>query len=292
LRHSHTRKRSHNLVRFAQAVLLLLCIPPGLASNSAQAAELNPETSAAFDRYIAATEARMDDDVRFNHFLVVDRLADSQRRDAYEQLHRSQTYVQELHTQQDHHPLSIPNGLIHHWAGVIFIPNATLSQTIAVIEDYENDPNIYRPEIRRSKVVEHDGNGSKICLQFVIKPIVTVVLNVYFDVSDTQFGTTRRQATSRSSRIAEVANPGSPNEYERSDGNERGYIWRFNNYWRIEEKDGGVYVQNESVTLSRAVPEVLDWLINPFIKSIPRDIILDLLTDTRKAVEEPRSGYR
>ena len=77
-------------------------------------------------------------------------------------------------------------------------------------------------------------------------------------------------------------NPGSTNEYERRDPDSHGYLWRFNNYWRIEEKDGGVYVQNESVTLSRTFPEVLAWLINPLIKNIPRNILLNLLTDTRE----------
>ena len=271
-----------------RAVLLLLWILLGLVGVSAHADELRPETSVAFERYIAATEARMDNDIRLNQFLVVDRLPDSQRQEAYDQLHRSQIYIEELHTQEDHHPFPIPNGLIHHWAGVMFIPNATLSETIAVIEDYDNETNIYKTEIRRSKLVEHNGNESKIYLQFVNKSIFTVVLNVYFDVSDTRFGSTRCQAASRSTRIAEVANPGSPNEYERRDGNDHGYLWRFNNYWRIEEKDGGVYVQNESVTLSRTFPEILAWLINPLIKNIPRDVLLELLTDTRKAVATSR----
>ena len=272
------------MARWIHTILLLLWILLGLVRLSAHADELKPETAAAFEQYIRATEARMDNDIGFNQFLVVDRLPGSQHQEAYDQLHKSQIYIEELHTQEDHHPFPIPNGLIHHWAGVIFIPNATLSETIAIVEDYDNEPNIYKPEIRRSKLVEHNGNESKIYLQFVNKSIVTVVLNVYFDVSDAQFGSTRRQATSRSTRIAEVVNPGSSKEYERRDGNDHGYMWRFNNYWRIEEKDGGVYVQNESVILSRSAPEILAWLINPLIKNIPRDILLELLTDTRKAV--------
>ena len=267
-----------------QTALLLLCILPGLVAISAQADELKPETAAAFDRYIGATEARMDNDMRLNQFLVIDRLPDSLRQEAYDQLHRSQIHIEEMHTEEDHHPFPIPNGQIHHWAGVTFIPKATLSETIAVIEDYDNETTTYSPEIRRAKLIERDGDESKIYLQFVNKSIVTVVLNVYFDVRDIRYGSTRLQATSRSTRIAEVANPGRPDEYERRDGNDHGYLWRFNNYWRIEEKDGGVYIQNESVTLSRTFPDLLAWLINPLIKDISRDILFELLTDTRKAV--------
>jgi hypothetical protein len=79
-------------------------------------------------------------------------------------------------------------------------------------------------------------------------------------------------------------NPGSPNEHERADGNDHGYMWRLYSYWRLEEKDGGVYVENESITLTRTVPALLAWLVNPLTKSIPRDILLHTLTDTRKAV--------
>ena len=87
-----------------QTALLLLWILPGLVAISAHADELKPETAAAFERYIGATEARMDNDIRLNQFLVIDRLPDSQRQEAYDQLHRSQIYIEELHTEEDHHP--------------------------------------------------------------------------------------------------------------------------------------------------------------------------------------------
>jgi hypothetical protein len=61
-------------------------------------------------------------------------------------------------------------------------------------------------------------------------------------------------------------------------------MWRLYTYWRIEEKDGGVYVQNESVSLSRTVPALLAFIVNPLVKSIPRNVLMHLLTDTRNAV--------
>lgn len=231
----------------------------------------------------------MDDEVRLNQFLVIDRLPDLQRQNAYDQIQRGQVYIEELHAQEEHHPIYIPNGLIHHWVGLSFIPGATLSETIAVLQDYENEPNIYKPEIRRSKLIERDGNKSKVYLQFFNKSIITVVLNAYFDVVESQIGSTRVQSASRSTRIAEVMNPGTPNEHERPEGNDHGYMWRLNSYWRIEEKDGGVYVQNESVTLTRTVPVLLAWLINPLTKSIPRDVLLTTLTKTRNAVMETKT---
>ena len=172
MRYSHTNKRFNRLLRWMHAVLLLAWIPLGLFGLSAHADELKPETAAAFVRYVGATEARMADDLRLNQFLVVDRLPNSQRQEAYGELHRSQIYIQELYTQEDHHSIPIPNGLVHHWAGIMFIPNATLSEAIAVIEDYDNEPNIYKSEIHHSKLLEHNGNESKIYLSLLINRLL------------------------------------------------------------------------------------------------------------------------
>lgn len=258
-----------------------------LGAMPAGATELKPETSAAFDRYIRATEARMDSDITDDEFLVVDRLPDLRRQEAYAQLQDGQVYIEELHTREDHHSIHVPSGLIHHWAGVIFIPKATLAETIAVLEDYDHHQTIYTPDVRQSKLIQRNGDESKIYLQFFSKSMVTVVVNVDFDVSDTQYGSSRHQSVSRSTRVAEVADFGKPDEHELPVGKDHGYMWRLYTYWRLEEKDGGVYLQNESVALSRTVPFMLAWMVNPLVKSIPRNVITHLLVDTRKAVLSP-----
>ena len=259
-----------------------------MARTATLAAQVKPETVAAFDHYAAVTEARMDEDLRLNQFLAIDRLPDSQRNEAYDQLQQGQIYIQELHSEEEGHPIHIPSGMIHHWVGVIFIAKSTLQETDAVLNDYQNETEYYKPQIRRAKLIEKDGNKSKICLQVYNKSIVTVVLNEYSDVFVTPIGSNRIQSISRSTRVAEVVNPGSPDEHERTDGNDHGYMWRLYSYWRLEEKDGGVYVQNESITLTRTVPAMLAWLVNPLLKSIPRDVLSHLLTNTRNAVEKTR----
>jgi len=284
LRPSKTSNHLHPLAKRFQKVVLSFWILPGLFGISARADDPKPETVAAFERYAALTEARMDDDIRMNQFLAVDRLPDSQRKEVYDQLQRGQIYIEELHTREDHHLIHIPSGLIHHWVGVIFIPKATLSETDAVLNDYENEPEIYKPEIRRAKLIKRNRNESKVCIQLYNKSIVTVALNDCYDVIETQIGSTRIQSISHSTHVAEVEDPGGPNEHERTDGDARGYMWRLYSYWRIEEKDGGVYVQNESITLTRTVPPLLAWLINPLTKSIPQDILSHMLANTQSAV--------
>ena len=269
-----------------RTILVALCILIDLGGMAARATELKPETAAAFDRYVRAMEARMDEDIGRNQFLVVDRLPEPRRTEAYEQLKSGQVYIEAMSARENDRPIHISSGLIHHWAGVIFIPRATFDEVEAVMRDYDCHEDIYKPQIRKSKLMERNGDESKVYFQFFNHSIVTVILNANFDVRDTQFGSGRFQTVTRSTRIAEVENVDSPNEHERPVGNDHGYMWRLFSYWRIEEKDGGVYVQNESVSLTRTVPALLAFIVNPLVKSIPRSVLIHLLTDTRNAVEK------
>jgi hypothetical protein len=54
-----------------------------------------------------------------------------------------------------------------------------------------------------------------------------------------------------------------------------------NSYWRVEEKDGGVYLQNETIVLTRRVPPFLAWIVNPLLDSLPRALLNKLLFGTR-----------
>jgi hypothetical protein len=269
-------------MRTIVGVLGILLSVGGMA---ARATELKPDTTAAFDRYVRAMEARMDEDTARDQFLVVDRLPDARRREAYEQLKNGQVYIEAMSAREGDRPIKAPSGLIHHWAGVIFIPKATFDEVEAVMRDYDCHEDTYKPQIRKSKLLERNGDESKVYFQFFNHSIVTVILNANFDVRDTRFGSGRFQTVTRSTRIAEVENADSPNEHERPVGNDHGYMWRLFSYWRIEEKDGGVYVQNESVSLTRTVPALLAFIVNPLVKSIPRNVLIHLLTDTRNAVE-------
>jgi hypothetical protein len=269
----------------AHTAFPLLWILLGLLAPASYASELKPATEAAFNRYIRATESQMDSDSGRVQFLVVDRLPETQRRSIYDQLQQGQVYVQEVRTSEEGQAIPIPGGLVHHWAGVVFIPKARASDAIAILQDYENQSNIYKPDVRQAKLIEQHGDESNILEQFYSKSVVTVVLNAYFHVVETDLGSGRCQSVSRSTRIVEVEDAATPDEHERTDGKDHGYMWRLNSYWRVEEKGGGVYVQNESISLSRTIPVFFGWVIEPLTKSIPRELLVRMLTNTRNAVE-------
>jgi len=59
----------------------------------------------------------------------------------------------------------------------MFVPDVTLSQVISVLQDYDNHKNVYRPDVRPAKLLEHNGKEFKIFLQFYRKSILPVVIN-------------------------------------------------------------------------------------------------------------------
>jgi hypothetical protein len=101
---------------------------------------------------------------------------------------------------------------------------------------------------------------------------------------------TRVASRSVSTRVQEVHDAGSPDEKVLPEGEGGGFMWRINSYWRFMERDGGTYVQCESVSLTRDIPTGLGWLIGPFVESIPRESLRFTLEATRNRLVARNSG--
>src|SRR5271168_2234320 len=130
---------------------------------------------------------------------------------------------------------------------------------------------------------------SWLCCKTTITKPITVVLDTEHDVH--YFRDAPGQAHSRSSavRIAEVENPGTLSEREKDPGADDGFLWKMETWWRIEQADGGVYVQSEVASLTRGIPAGLGWLIGPFVNSIPKETLAFTLEATRKAVTQRKT---
>jgi hypothetical protein len=277
------------LPRITHKWLLVGGVALGLFSFSLEAANLKPATAAAFDRYVKSVEAQSDKDLHGDTFLFIDRLPDAERREAYRELQQGKIRIRAVRPAEYGQPNSIPDGLIHDWVGIVFIPRSTLSQTLAVLQNYNNYSTIYKPAIQKSVLLEHSGNDYKTAMTLYNKSIITVVLHADFDVSFDAAGDSRALSRSYSMKIAEVQNPGQPNERELPVGTDRGYVWRLYSYWRIEQKDGGVYVQTEVIELSRTVPSIYAFLVRPLTVSIPKTYLANTLAATRGAISTTHS---
>jgi hypothetical protein len=128
-------------------------------------------------------------------------------------------------------------------------------------------------------------------LRFRRHKVITVVLDTEHDIHYFHDSDTRAHSRSSAVRIAQVENPGKSDEREKPPGDDDGFLWRMETWWRILEADGGVYVQSEVVSLTRDIPAGLAWLIGPFVTSIPRESLTFTLDATRKAVQQ-RSAIR
>ena len=186
--------------------------------------------------------------------------------------------------------IPVPGGLIHHWLGAAFISGATLAQTKAVLDDYERQKTIYYPDVRKSQLISRDGDIQNVFLQFYSKTTVTAVFNVNFASTTTDYSPTQTQIRACSTRVADVEDFGKPEERELPPADSRGYLWQLCTWWHIEEKSGGTYIQVEAIELSRTVPFVFAWIVNPIIRDVPKTFLSHLLGATRKAVLGKDSG--
>jgi hypothetical protein len=280
------------LVTLLMAATLIAAPPESFAD------QLKPQAAATFDRYVQISEQNMPSVTTGKPpsapFLRIDGLPPAQRDAAVTRLKKGEVIVERLQTLDSGQPVPVPGGLIHHWAGTVFIPHATLAQTLAFLQDYNNQYKFYSPDVQRSKLIQHNGDEFQISQRLRETKIITITLDANYDVKYTLLGPDSASAVSRSTRIAEVANAGKPGEFEKTPGDDGGYLWRLYSYWRFLQRDGGTYIQLEAISLTRDIPTGLGWLVGPFVSSIPRESLEFTLTRTRDALAKDRivRGYR
>lgn len=265
------------------SVLLILGSFALLASPAAHPATLKPETRAAFQRYVQLTEQRNQRQLDAGAFLWVDSLPEAERKKAYSELTTGGVKVVRQETLDFGKPISCPGGMVHHWLGTAFIPGATLDQVLGVLEDYDHQSEYYRPDVERSRIESKDGAHYRVFLRFRRTKIITVVLDTVHDVQYYRDSPLRAHSRSSAIRIAEVENAGKSDEREKTPGQDDGFLWGMETWWRMEQKDGGVFVQSEVVSLTRDIPLGLGWMIGPFVTSIPKESLEFTMEATRRA---------
>jgi len=255
------------------AAIALACVP-------LSAAELQPRTVAAFDRYVQVAEGQM----RSASFLYIDGLTEAERQQKRSDLGKGLVVMERLEARDAGKEIEIPGGLVHHWTGAVFVPGTTIDKAVALMQDYNRHAEIFTPAIARWKITNRSGDLFHVALRFHMKKIITVVVNTDNEARFTRLGVDRVQSRITSQRIAEVENPDTPEEKEKPVGQDGGYLWRLYTYWHFLERDGGTYVQCEAISLTRSIPIGFRWLIGPFVTSIPRESLEFTLETVRKTL--------
>lgn len=260
--------------------MALAVIVTAMGTADLQAAELHADTVAAWGLYVQATEQRIAGEIGADRpFLVQDFHPDPT--DSRRAVSKGGVLVDKMRTRDDGgDTIGVPDGTIHHWRGSIFIPEVRLDDVLYGVkiplrqEDLQED-------VIESRVLERDGDRMHVFLKLRRKKFVTVHYNTEHVMEYARHSAGRASSRSVATRIAELVDAGTPVEREKPLGDDRGFLWRLNSYWRYEEVDGGVIVECESVSLSRSIPSVLRWMVVPMINGAARESMERTLTSMR-----------
>jgi hypothetical protein len=248
-----------------------------MAAQSAKPVQLNPRTLEAFDAHIHGGEMEMDQTLHGNGLF----LWSQQTPERAQEVRRGKVAAQFW---SGRGPVKVPSGLIHDWIAAAFISDSTIQEIFAVIQDYDNHKNIYKPEVVDSKLVSREDDDFRIYLRLLKKKVITVVLDTDHEVHYRPVDRTRWVCRSYTTRIAEVENAGSHDERVLPPDTGYGFLWRLYSYWRFEERDAGVVVECRAISLTRDVPLGLGWALEPIIQKLPKESLINTLEATRQAV--------
>jgi hypothetical protein len=271
--------------RHAQRTLAFIFAACLALPAPANAADLQPQTARAYERYIELTTSHVDSELAQQApYLWVEHLPAAQRAADEEQLRNGQLVIERLETLDSGKRIATPGGIIHHWVGTVFVPGATLTQTLSFMQDYDHKVEYFKPDIVRSKILRHQGDDYFVLLRFYKKKIITTVIDTDQEVHYHVVDSTHAYSRSRTTRVQEVENAGKSDEKLEAEGHDRGFMWRMNTYWRFQEKDGGTYIECQAISLTRDIPTGLGWMVGSFVTSVPRESLTFTLTTARAAL--------
>jgi hypothetical protein len=235
-----------------------------LSSTSTAAAELQDRTRSAYESYRAGAEAQ---------FLS--------------RQHTPETPPSEAITARPANKkdgiISIPGGLIHHWFGSGFIRDVNLQTVIEMSRNYDAYPSIYK-EIVSSRVLEGDDDQYRVLMRLKeAEAGVTAVVDVRATARYVIPENGRVFTFLSSDEIREVRGAGTADEVLLPPGRDSGYLWRLDVFTAFVELPDGVYVERETLGLSRTIPAMLGWFIKPIARRVGRKSVVRSLEEFQAA---------
>lgn len=255
------------------SLLILVSLSGGIRCVSEQT---KPEATAAFDADVLALETRLAQQHRSRQtFLAPEDTAPLQQGELILE-HLTQSPGKEL-----------PGALEHDWRGTAFVPGAKAADFVRLMQNFAAYPNLFAPQVLKARVLNHPADDYFLVLMRVRqKHVLTVVMDSTYDVTFARIDPQDGFSLSRSTKVAEIADAGAPSERALGPQQEHGFLWRLNSYWSYQERDGGLYMQIESLSLTRSIPSGLGWAIGPFVESVPRETLEFTLRSVRDALKK------
>jgi len=182
------------------------------------------------------------------------------------------------------------NGSIHHYSGMIRVPGANIEKVRHVMQDYSNSANYFRPDVARgSGVLQPDSTAEdEHYLAHLMLTESTLWLDVAFDSKyDSHYrriDADRWSSRSTTVSIRELQDAHKLDGALLPEGEDHGFLWRTNTYWFARERQGGLDLEVDSMTLSRTTPTGFNWWGN----KRTHDAVDKMLRDTKTAIESVR----
>jgi hypothetical protein len=222
------------------------------APRTADAATLKRPTVAAWNACVATTEAR------------IERELSSWRRSLSVEQPRGTT-------------TNVDGGLISQWRGSIFLPGVQLDALLGRLR-HPREQGPHQEDVLAVRVLDRGTDSLDLFIRMTRTKIVTVTYDTEHHVEYRRHGPLRASSRSVATRIAELDDAGRA----RIPGEDRGFLWRMNAYWRYEQVRGGVIVDLESLTLSRGIPLGIGTVVRPLIDRIARESMSRTLDSIRR----------
>lgn len=274
-----TQCRGKDSRRISIACSLLISIL-SLLGPRRSCAEPTPQTIAAFKSYVAAVEARLLEQHRSQTAFLAGPTSTPQNA---QRLRSGELIVEPVKPSTSG---EFPGALLHHWRGTAFAPGATAAAFTQMLRDFNAYPQRFSPQVLQAKVLAQHDSHLLASMRVRQKHVLTVVMDATYDIAFGQLNAHDGYSISRSTAIYEIDAPGTSHEHALNASQEHGFLWRLNTYWTYEERDGGLYIQIESVSLSRSIPAGLGWALRPFVESVPRESLEFTLRSACNAVRK------
>ena len=133
-------------MNISSTIFGLAILTAAATQRPARGADLKPETLRAWNQYVRNADVQMQARLEpGRHFLWTDETPERSRR-----VRKGEILIAPIEESGMRH---VPDGLIHHWVGALFIPNGTLESVLAVAHDFDRYKEIYRPKVLDSRLL-------------------------------------------------------------------------------------------------------------------------------------------
>jgi hypothetical protein len=262
------------LVRPAIMLLMAAAVFP----VNADAATLKPETVADWEDYLHTLNSSLEGRCRTGGtFLWVDQ--DPER---LAKVHDGEIVVAPA---PGYTPMKVRGGLIHDWIGAAFLPDAKIDDILDVIRDYDRYKEFYPPSVVESKALVRNDSDEKFTMQLVNHEFFAkMALDADYQVTNIRLDHSRFYSIARTTRVQQIEDYGQPREHMIPEGQGGGYIWKLFSIARLEQRDGGVYIEMETVALSRGIPAAFRVIADAIVRRVSRGAMLTAIKQTEDAV--------